>query len=397
MLPRHVVEAPSDAQVDALKLLFTNFHDGDGGGHTTYVLTLAATLAARYAVHVAAPATSRLYRQAGAVAGVHVWAQAFPTGFRLAAHWRAWRQLRALLREQDFDVVHVNGSADHRLVISALRGRQRRPRIVLTKHNSKPMTGIGHWWRARQGTDQVIAVCEYTRRELMVSSYRRCRLATVHNGVDIGHFSPWLDAPARQERRRWMGDQPALLLGSNAGTADYKGWMDLVEALALLPAEQRVMVHLLVAGTLPSERVRQRIVELGLAGQVHFPGLLADVRPSIAAIDAGFVLSWGVETISFACREMMAMGKPVLVSEYAGLPENIRSGRDGWSVPPRDRPAMAGMLQRLLQRRYELPALGRAAREHAEESFGVGHFVERTEAVYTALLAGEVVVQSDES
>jgi glycosyltransferase involved in cell wall biosynthesis len=94
---------------------------------------------------------------------------------------------------------------------------------------------------------------------------------------------------------------------------------------------------------------------------------------------------------------MMAMGKPVLVSEYAGLPENIRPGRDGWSVPPRDREAMARMLQRLLEERPELPAMGRAAREHAEESFGVGHFVERTEAVYAALLAGEVVVQSDES
>jgi glycosyltransferase involved in cell wall biosynthesis len=381
-----------------LKLLFTNFHDGDGGGHTTYVLTLASALASRHAVHVAAPPASRLYREAAAVAGVHAWAQPFPNGLkRLAARWRARRQLRALLREQDFDVVHVNGSADHRLVIAALRGESRRPRIVLTKHNSKPMTGAGHWWRARRGTDQVIAVCEYGRRELMVSPYRRCRLATVHNGVDIEHFSPWPEAPAEQERRRWVGDRPVLLLGSNAGTAAYKGWMDLVEALALLPADRRGMVHLLIAGHPPSELPRKRIVELGLAEQVHFAGLLADVRPSIAAIDAGFVLSWGVETISFACREMMAMGRPVLVSEYAGLPENIRPGRDGWSVPPRDHQAMARMLQHLLQRRLELPAMGRAARDHAEESFGLGHFVERTEAVYAALLAGEIPVQSAES
>jgi L-malate glycosyltransferase len=379
----------SDAQADALKLLFTNFHDGDGGGHTTYVMTLARALADRHQVHVAAPSTSRLYREAKLRRGMHAWTQPFPNGLnKLVARRRARRQLTALLGEHDFDIVHVNGSADHRLVIAAMRGLSRRPRIVLTKHNSKPMTGIGHWWRAHYGTDQVIAVCDYTLRALLASPYRHCRLVTVHNGVDIAHFTPWSAASAWSQRQRWVGDHPpVLLLGSNAGTAAYKGWLDLVEALALLPSALCTQVHLLIAGKPPQPAAQQRIVELGLSGQVHFPGLLEDVRPAMAAIDAGFVLSWGVETISFACREMMAMGKPVLVSEYAGLPENIRPGVDGWCVPPRDHRAMADMLLQLLQQRLDLPSMGNAARRHAEEAFGLPQFVERTEAVYAGLLA----------
>jgi len=372
-----------------LKLLFTNFHDDDGGGHTTYVMTLASALAARHQVYVAAPPTSRLHQEASALPGVHAWAQPFPNGLnKLAARRRARKRLAALLRQHDFDLVHVAGSADHRLVIAAMQGLKRRPRIVLTKHNSKPMTGIGHWWRARRGTDAVIAVSDYTYRALAASSYRHCLLATVHNGVDIDHFSPWPAEAASAQRQRWVGERPVLLLGSNAGTATYKGWMDLVEALALLPPDQRAQVHLLIAGKPLEAAAQQRIAELGLTEQVHFPGLLADVRPAVAAIDAGFVLSWGVETISFACREMMAMGKPVLVSEYAGLPENIRVDTDGWLVPPRDPPAIAQMLQRLLQQRNGLPAMGAAARQHAEEAFGLPRFVERTEAVYNQLLAG---------
>jgi L-malate glycosyltransferase len=375
-------------QVNPLKLLFTNFHDDDGGGHTTYVMTLASALAARHQVYVAAPPTSRLHLETSVLPGVHAWAQPFPNGLnKLAARRRARKQLARLLREHDFDLVHVAGSADHRLVIAAMQGLARRPRIVLTKHNSKPMTGIGHWWRARRGTDAVIAVSDYTYRALLTSSYRRCLLATVHNGVDIEHFSPWPAVAASTQRQGWVGDRPVLLLGSNAGTATYKGWMDLVEALALLPLEQRAQVHLLMAGKPPEAASQQRIAELGLTEQVHFPGLLADVRPAVAAIDAGFVLSWGVETISFACREMMAMGKPVLVSEYAGLPENIRPDADGWLVPPRDHPAIARMLQRLLQQRSGLPAMGAAARQHAEEAFGLPRFVEHTEAVYKQLLA----------
>lgn len=372
-----------------MKLLLTNFHAGDGGGHTTYLLALARGLVARHEVHIAAPAGSRLLREAAAIDGVRAHAQAFPNGLR---RWRARRRARraliAYLRAHAFDVVHVNGSADHRLVLSALRGLPRRPRVVLTKHNSKPMRGLGHWWRAR-ATDLVIAVSAHTRRELEASAYARCRLATVHNGVDLQRYAPPDAAAAHAARARWSLPAQALVLGSNAGSAAYKGWMDLVEALALLPEDARGQVHLVVAGHPPPDDARRRIDALGLAAQVHFPGLLEDVRPAIAAFDAGFVLSYAVETISFACREMMAMARPALVSDYAGLPENVEAGVDGWIVPVRDRRAIADAVQRLLDRRDALPAMGLAARAHAEREFGLELFVERTEAAYREALQGD--------
>src|SRR5688500_17712820 len=117
-----------------MKLLYTNFHAGDGGGHTTYVVALARGLSPRHEVFVAAPEGSRLLREARALPGVHAMAQAFPNGLReLGARIRARAALARLLREQAFDVVHVNGSADHRLVLSAMRGLARRPKLVLTK------------------------------------------------------------------------------------------------------------------------------------------------------------------------------------------------------------------------------------------------------------------------
>lgn len=368
-----------------MKLLYTNFHTGDGGGHTTYLRWLAAGLQGRHEVHVAAPPGSRLNEEARSLAGVTVLDQPFPNGLnKWAARAAARRQLSDYLRRHRFDLVHVNGSADHRLVLASLP--ERRPRIVLTKHNSKPMTGLGHWWRARH-TDAVIAVCEYTRRQLARTAYRRCLLATVYNGVDLERYRPWAADAADAERARWAGGREDLLvLGSQAGTADYKGWMDLAEALALLEPRERERLRVLVAGVPPKPEVRQRIAAIGLAETVILPGLLSDVRPLVAAFDAGFVLSWDVETISFACREMMAMGKPVMVSDYAGLPENIRAGEDGWVVPVRNREAIAAQVRQLLASRDRLPAMGRAARAHAEAEFGLPAFVDRTEAVYRQLV-----------
>lgn len=368
-----------------MKVLCTNFHTGDGGGHTTYLRWLATGLRERHEIHIAAPPGSRLNEEARRIEGVTVLDQPFPNGLnKFAARAAARRQLAAYLREHRFDLIHVNGSADHRLVLAALPDP--RPRIVLTKHNSKPMTGLGHWWRARQ-TDAVIAVCEYTRRQLAQTAYRRCLLATVYNGVDLDRYRPWPADEAGAVRAHWAGDrQDVLMLGSNAGTADYKGWMDLAEALQWLEPQERRRLRVLVAGVPPKASVRERIAGMGLAETVVFPGLLSDVRPLVAAFDAGFVLSWDVETISFACREMMAMGKPVLVSDYAGLPENIRPGEDGWVVPVRDRDAIAAQIRQLLAERDRLPAMGRAAHAHAQAEFGLAAFIERTEAVYRQLL-----------
>lgn len=366
-----------------MKILLTNFHEGDGGGHTTYLMALARGLCGRHEIHVAAPPASRLYREASSIGSIRAVAQPFPNGLRkLMASRRARRQLRAYLRQHAFDIVHVNGSADHRLVLAALRGVDNAPRIVLTKHNSKPIAGVGHRWRAKR-THLVIAVSDFTRRMLETSAYARLPIVTVRNGVDTGYFHPWPADAAAVERARHAGDA-TLLLGSNAGTADHKGWMDLIEAIATLDDGAKRQVRLLLCGKPLSPAQSARLEALDLRDRVRHLGMLDDVRPMIAAIDAGFVLSYAVETISFACREMMAMGKPVLISDYAGLPENIEPGADGWCVPVRDRAAIAQAVSGMLEDPARLAAMGRHATAHAEREFGLDIFVSSTEAAYAA-------------
>jgi hypothetical protein len=43
-------------------------------------------------------------------------------------------------------------------------------------------------------------------------------------------------------------------------------------------------------------------------------GFTEDVREYIAAFDVGFMVSYAVESSSFACREMMSMARAVLVT-----------------------------------------------------------------------------------
>ena len=99
-------------------------------------------------------------------------------------------------------------------------------------------------------------------------------------------------------------------------------------------------------------------------------------------LDIGFVLSSGVETISFACREMMSTGVPVIVSNSGGLAENVEHGVDGWIVPVKSPEAVSSILKRVLMNRYSLIPMRLAARHRAVSSFSLRDFVSNTESVY---------------
>lgn len=93
-----------------MKILYTNFHAGNGGGHVTYIINLCRALAAEHQITVAAPASSRLYRYAKAIPGVTVADMRYTT--RPSSWFKDRARLRRLIKDGGFDIIHANGSAD---------------------------------------------------------------------------------------------------------------------------------------------------------------------------------------------------------------------------------------------------------------------------------------------
>src|SRR3546814_400026 len=212
------------------------------------------------------------------------------------------------------------------------------------------------------------------------------RRSSVLNGVDVDRFPPPPASDVRHYRKRWIEPRRSgrLVVGSNAGTADYKRWLDMVEGAALLPKHLRDQIIILIAGVPPSEDQVSKVEQLGMMDHVIFVGLLDDVRPFIATLDVGFVLSSEVETISFACREMMAMGVPVIVSDSGGLSENVEPYCDGWVVPACNPRSVSLAIASILTNRQSLIPMRHAARKKAVSEFSLTRFVSDTQDVYLA-------------
>ncbi|WP_397475689.1 glycosyltransferase family 4 protein [Pusillimonas sp.] len=366
-----------------MKILITDIHHGNGGGHVTYILNLLRGLKDQCNLTLAAPASGRLFDLASKIQGVRTVPCLYTS--RPLPLLNEVLSLRRFLARESFDVVHVNGSADHRHMMLARLGLRRQPAIVWTKHNTKSIDSFGHRLRARFGTDAAIGVSKYVTGQLENSCYKRCDVHSIYHGIDPHFFLPVTAEQRKAYRAQLFGGLPEdiLVFGSTGGTDLDKGWMLLAEAVTALPVALRTRVRIVVAGDLPPPGIIERLRGIGLDDdQIVFPGLVKDVRPILGACDVGFVLSYH-EAASYALYEAMSVGLPALVSDAGGLPEGVHENSVGWVTPAGDVEALTKCLHTILGTDPAvLMRMGSHARARIEDVFSLSAFLKHTNDVY---------------
>ena len=364
-----------------LRILLTNFHPGDGGGHTTYINALLTSTHPELELHVAAPKTSKLF-QLSESQGHRVIAIDFPGKLKeLRQIVLNCRRLRDFIASRKIQVIHCNGSPDHRLVLYALLliPQHRRPRVMFTKHNSFPVKNNAiSRIRYSRCTDHLIVVCAKLRPQFLNLGIAMEKVSVIENGVDTVRFRRPKNRDYIAELREQLGlPTSGKIFVSCAGSAVHKGWHYLAKA-----AQNVENVYVVVLGSKPSESLLTNLFGSPPPLNLIFPGIQSDVRPYLWASDVGFVLSTSVETISFACREMMSASLPVIVSDFGCLPDNI-SNNTGWVTEAGSEESVKDALCKALV--ADLPQMGNEAQKLAEQRFRLDHFQSSTFDVYNTL------------
>jgi len=125
-------------------------------------------------------------------------------------------------------------------------------------------------------------------------------------------------------------------------------------------------------------------------GVVEHWGYREDM-PIVLAQSALVVLPSWREGMPKVLLEAAAVGRAVITTDAPGCRDAIIPGVTGLLVPPRDTNALADAMERLLNDRERLQAMGRAGRELAEREFDVRKVVDRHLEIYRELLAEKAV------
>jgi glycosyltransferase involved in cell wall biosynthesis len=187
----------------------------------------------------------------------------------------------------------------------------------------------------------VVGVSSFGRSQL----YRWCahdhwpKVQTVRCGVDAA----------------FLGNGPQPIADSNrlvcvGRLAEQKGQLLLLEALGQL-AKAGVAFEMVLAGDGPMRSVIEKQRErLGLEGRVRITGWLSNdaVRQEIVAARA-LVLPSFAEGLPVVLMEALALGRPVVTTYIAGIPELVENGVNGWLIPAGSVEALAEALRQVLQ------------------------------------------------
>ena len=229
----------------------------------------------------------------------------------------------------------------------------------------------------------VVAISSFGRSQLCrwVPSSQWDKIEVVHCGLEAGFYQA-ADA---------LDAQLVPRLVCVGRLCEQKGQLLLVEAVAVL-ARQGLRFELVLAGDGEMRgEIEAAVARHGIAERVRITGWIssAQVRTELLAARA-LVLPSFAEGLPVVIMEAMALGRPVISTYIAGIPELVRTGSEGWLIPAGDVAALADAMRDCLQASPErLLALGRAAHARVRERHAVDVEAAKLKRLFTAAVAPE--------
>jgi glycosyltransferase involved in cell wall biosynthesis len=332
----------------ALKILQTSFHT-EWNGQVARIFLLSRELLRRgHRVVIAAPAGSALARRAAAE-GIAVCTDVrFRKTNRPVSFLRDVTALGRLARAENFDMLHTHGSQDTWAAVAACRLFVLSQPVLMTRHNTKPVRfdRVNRWLYGR-GIDRLVVVSraalETYRRFFEAGVLKPEDITVIHSCVDLERFVE----PARPEKlRAEMGvGSGAPLVGVIGRVSKDKGHEVLLDAApdVLKEFPDAVFVFVGKVGRRLGPKVREIIRDRGLERSVRLLGFREDIVQITAALDVSVLPAVGTDSSPAVLKEALLLGKPVVASRLAGLPEIVSEGA-GRLVTPGD----AGELARAI-------------------------------------------------
>ncbi len=298
------------------------------------------------------------------------------------------RALHQYLAAQPYDLIHCHMDNDHAI---AVRPAARHGIPLLRSNYEGP--GLAHSRRQAKLLSQTAFLMEPSRQALENDAeafgFPKDHMEVVPGAVDVERFDPQRETP---DGRRWLGIPPqAFVIGIVARMQRHRHYEDLFEAIHALLAEAP-NAHLVVVGrgTKQQEVGAEPVQRLGLEAHVHFAGFIEGENfvGMLRGFDAGAFLTPGTDGTCRAVRELMAMGKPMVVADRGMLAEIVTHGEDGL-VTDGSPKALHEAFLRLHQNRTERAAMGKKARQTAVARYSLEAQSAQVSAIYERILSGK--------
>jgi glycosyltransferase involved in cell wall biosynthesis len=307
--------------------------------------------------------------------GLSVRPVAMPRAFDATAWWR----LRRLMRTEAVDLVHTHSSIDAWL--AGFAAKSLRLPVVRSRHVSIPVKRR-RIFVYNALCDRIISSGDAIREVLIGGGVEPDKIVAIPAGVDVEQFHPEVSGEAI--RREFHLGGPVI--GTIAMFRHSKGHRVLLQAIPQILKSEPRAVFLWVGDGVGHATLQQEVADVGLQSAVRLTGFREDVPACLAAMDVFVLPSIKSDGVPQVIMQALAMRKPVIASAVGGIPEVIRHQQTGVLIPPNDPQALAEAVVQVLHDPVSAAAWAQAGGQLIDTHYTLEHMIDRTAAVYTAVL-----------
>jgi len=281
-----------------------------------------------------------------------------------------------VLRRHDVQHVHVHFGTNAATVACLIK-RLKGPGYSFTVHGPAEFDAPRSLRISRKQADArfVVAITDYCAAQLRRWSEpdQWNKIHVVRCGLSDGFFET---PPPIDERTRTL-----VCVGR---LCEQKGQLLLIRAFASL-ADSHPDAKLILAGDGPMRAaIEDMIQRLQLAGRIEITGWVSEQQVRRLLADArALILPSFAEGLPIVIMEAMALGRPVITTYVAGIPELVIHRKTGWLIPAGNTAALVHAMRKVLQAPvHTLQAMGARGRNRVMRYHDLHRQAARLDALF---------------
>jgi len=358
-----------------MRILITTYQGGVAGA--TYSISyLAKGLAQRgHQIYLAGMQDSLLFQL---LEGTDVKLISMP--FRSKTDRQTMQMLRDLIRKKGIEIVNAQSSKDRYLTIFS-RWLYKLPVKIIHTRRQYPKSAGGkihsnfYVW----GTDKIIVVSEELKNIFIRKGYPSNHLQVINNGTPSEQYLNIDQERIAELRERFDIQKDNTVIGC---VSRMKEQPQLIKALQYLDDSIKVIFAGINEGSL-----NKYINQYGIKNPIIYAGTLSkkDTLHLYKLLDVN-VLASVMDGFGLVLVEAMALGVPVVATNFGGIKSVVTHGENGLLFENNDVRALANQLKWVLNDHSIREKLIQNGRLTALEKFSVEKTVENHETLFKSLL-----------
>jgi len=264
-------------------------------------------------------------------------------------------KLRAYIKREKIQIVHVHSSHAHMIAIIALHKLRMCRLIVSRRVDFHIRSFFSRKYKYGAGVDKIIAVSDAIKRVLIEDGINPASIVTIRSGFVIENFAE--NSMTRDIRLELGIPRDATVIATVAALAPHKAHYTLIKAAYHVVKKYPDVIFLIAGEGEMRSQIERDIRSLDLQNSVKLLGFVDEVGAVYQAADI-FAISSREEGLCSSLFDAMYFNLPIVATSAGGIPEIVMDNVNGFIVPVDDYISFANRLNYLIENVDERKKMG---------------------------------------